>query len=59
MNSRLFGTLSVVVTLTLLSGIFETPIHAQALGTINGTVTDPSGAIVPSATVRVTAPKSI
>jgi len=35
---------------TLLIGIA----HAQGLGTIVGTVTDPSGALVPGATVRVT-----
>jgi Carboxypeptidase regulatory-like domain len=28
--------------------------HAQGLGTIVGTITDPSGALVPGATVRVT-----
>ncbi len=28
-------------------------VHAQGLGTIVGTVTDPSGGVVPNATVRI------
>lgn len=32
-------------------------LHAQGYGTISGLVTDPSGAIIPSATVTATAPQ--
>ena len=47
MKASLLATMSVVVAFSV------TPISAQGLGTINGTVTDPSGALVPSAKVKV------
>ena len=41
---------------TLVFGwaVFAAGLYAQGLGTIVGTVTDPSGALVPGATVRIT-----
>jgi len=44
-------SLFVVVCLVLLS---SSSVLAQGLGTINGTVTDPSGAVVPGAQIRLT-----
>ena len=53
MKTSLLGTMSVAVAFSVMSGISVTPISAQGLGTINGTVTDPSAALVPSAKVKV------
>ena len=44
------GVLLLAVLASSLTGI----VRAQGLGTIVGTITDPSGALVPGATVRVT-----
>ncbi|HEV3331219.1 MAG TPA: carboxypeptidase regulatory-like domain-containing protein [Bryobacteraceae bacterium] len=41
---------AAVITALVVSG----SLYAQGLGTIVGTVTDPSGALVPAATVRIT-----
>src|SRR6478609_2446793 len=46
------GVLSVTALLTLFAGAA----HAQAIGTIFGKVTDPSGATLPGVTVTVTGP---
>ncbi len=52
MNHRLSG-----VTLSLFLLSFACPfVYGQATGSISGTVSDPSGAAVPGATVTVTAP---
>ena len=53
MKFRLIRTVFVAVTFSWISGIAVTSVFAQGLGTINGTVTDPSGALVPSAKVKV------
>jgi hypothetical protein len=48
--SHLFCTLVICLV------IFATPLlHAQSNGSLHGQVTDPSGAIVPGASVAVTA----
>src|SRR5437899_2068441 len=47
----------IVCTLLLLAAclcVVSTPAHAQALGVITGTVTDPSGAAIPRARVTAT-----
>lgn len=46
------GVIATVISLFIV--IFATNLHAQGYGTINGTVTDPSGAVVASATVTAT-----
>ena len=37
----------------LLFSVACAAVHAQGLGTIVGTVTDPSGGVVPNATVKI------
>src|SRR5438874_414612 len=46
----------ITITLTALTllGIASRPVFAQTLGTVRGTVTDPSAAVVPGATVIAT-----
>lgn len=44
---------SFAVALSLAAGLTGT-LHSQGLGSIVGTVTDPSGGLVPSATVKIT-----
>ena len=38
----------------LLSAVFSAELHAQGLGTVVGTVTSPSGSLVPNANVKIT-----
>src|SRR5690242_19152799 len=49
--NRLSGKLLFARALTIL--IFAVLAHGQGAGTIVGTVTDPSGAVIPSAAVKV------
>ncbi len=49
-KSRLF---SLVTPLLFFAGI-NASLHAQGLGTLVGTVSDPSGATIPAATVKIT-----
>lgn len=45
----------LIVSVALLATLCPLMVHAQELqGTINGTVTDPSGAVIPGATVKIT-----
>jgi hypothetical protein len=44
----------IAVVLSLFMAFSAASLHAQGYGSISGTVTDPSGAVVPSATVTVT-----
>ena len=50
---RLSGLCSLAAWFLLLAAISGT-IYAQGLGTVVGTVTDPSGATIPGATVKIT-----
>lgn len=46
--------LGAAFTIVLLLGVAALPARGQAFGTISGTVTDPSGAVVPGAKVTAT-----
>jgi len=46
--------MSVVLACTILLALSAAPAFGQAFGTVSGNVTDPSGAIVPGATVTAT-----
>lgn len=50
-----FWQLSVVVLIAIAFWLVPRGAHAQAYGQISGTVTDPSGAVIPHATVLATA----
>ncbi len=43
-----------MMTMAVIFSFFSASLHAQGYGTISGTVSDPSGAVVPSATVLAT-----
>jgi hypothetical protein len=50
-----FSRIGCVALVALLLVVSSTLLHAQNItGTITGTITDPSGAIVPTATVSIT-----
>jgi Carboxypeptidase regulatory-like domain len=53
-HRRFAGPAAVSTVLAALGTLLIGIAHAQGLGTIVGTVTDPSGALIPGATVRVT-----
>src|SRR6476469_9856716 len=48
MKSRLLALLLAVLTFSLAQ-----PIYAQQTGTVKGTVTDESGAVIPATSVRI------
>ena len=48
MNLRLFPLLLAVLTLSL-----NGPVYGQQSGTIQGTVTDETGAVIPATNVRI------
>jgi hypothetical protein len=56
MNFRRFLLCSVVLLLVVLFGLHAPHLHAQLTGAsaISGTVTDPTGAVIPNATVTAT-----
>ncbi|MGH9432228.1 MAG: carboxypeptidase-like regulatory domain-containing protein, partial [Terriglobia bacterium] len=55
MRTSLLRTLLLSATIGVLTvALVPTPLHAQATGEILGTVTDPSGAVVPGVTVTAT-----
>ena len=55
MNSNLINTLSRTVSLIAVAFIATVALFAQSnTGSITGVVTDPSGAVVPNATVTIT-----
>ena len=53
LNCKRSARFAVMVLLLLIAGS-ATRLHAQGYGTISGTVTDPTGAVVPSANVTAT-----
>jgi hypothetical protein len=55
---KLAGCASVLAVVGLCFAFSAASLHAQGYGTISGTVTDPSGAVVPSATVTATQTQS-
>jgi len=54
MNSRRIAPFLVATAVWLPCFLVQPPAMAQGVGTILGTVTDPSGAVVPDAKVKVT-----
>ena len=57
MPCRRFGFMWLVELILCLL-ILGVDVQAQATGEINGTVTDPAGAVVPGATITVTNPNT-
>ena len=54
MKTRTFVTARVAMAALLVCLLWQRPVLAQGVGTILGTVTDPSGGVVPNAKVKVT-----